>query len=81
MPTRDKIMEMMLELFSSNIFIVFVILVVTYNIMRRRNKRTRKQSARRQNQLKNRIRERQAELWDSDQEDEKPRESEDTEGK
>ena len=57
-------MEMMLDVLSSNIFIGFVILVILFNVMRRRNKRIQSRSTRKQNQLKNRIRERQAELWD-----------------
>lgn len=74
-------MEMMLDMLSSNIFIVFVILVVLFNVMRRRNKRIHSRTARKQNQLKNRIRDRQAELWDTAQEDNRPREIEDSEQK
>jgi hypothetical protein len=72
-------MEMMLDMLSSNIFIIFVILVVLFNIMRRRNKRIHTRTARRQNQLKNRIRDRQAELWDNPQEDAPAREQKDSE--
>jgi hypothetical protein len=74
-------MEMMLDMLSSNIFIIFVILVVLFNIMRRRNKRIHTRTARRQNQLKNRIRVRQAELWDNPQEDAPAREQKDSEQK
>ncbi len=74
-------MEMMLDMLSSNIFIVFIILVVLFNVMRRRNKRIQSRTARKQNQLKNRIRDRQAELWDTPQEKDRPRDSEDSEQK
>ena len=74
-------MEMMLELMSSNVFLAFVILAILYNVVRRRNRRVRSLTTRKKNQLKDRIRDRQAERWDMDQEDDPPREREDSEHK
>ena len=74
-------MEMMLELMSSNVFVAFVILAILYNVVRRRNRRVRSLSTRKKNQLKDRIRDRQAERWDMDREDDPPREREDPEHK
>ena len=67
-------MEMMLELMSSNVFVAFVILAILYNVVRRRNKRVRSLTTRKKNQLKDRIRDRQAERWDMGREDDPPRE-------
>ena len=74
-------MEMMLELMSSNVFVAFVILAILYNVVRRRNKRVRSLTTRKKNQLKDRIRDRQAERWNMDQEDDPFREREDSEHK
>ena len=74
-------MEMMLELMSSNVFLAFVILAILYNVVRRRNKRVRSLTTRKKNQLKDRIRDRQAERWDMDREDDPFREREDSEHK
>ena len=74
-------MEMMLELMSSNDFVAFVILAILYNVVRRRNKRVRSLTTRKKNQLKDRIRDRQTERWDMDQEDAPFREREDSEHK
>ncbi|MBM3264513.1 MAG: hypothetical protein FJY97_13945 [candidate division Zixibacteria bacterium] len=58
-------MEFMIEFLTSKMFLVFVILVVAYNIVRRRNKRIQARSHKRQDRLRDRIRDRQVDLWEN----------------
>lgn len=57
-------MELMIEFLTSKTFLVFAVLIVIYNVVRRRNKRIQARSYRIQGRLKDRIRDRQNELWD-----------------
>lgn len=60
-------MELMIGFLTSKTFLVFVTLIVIYNVVRRRNKRIQARSHRVQDRLKDRIRDRQIDLWDSDE--------------
>jgi hypothetical protein len=59
-------METVLAFLTSKTFLVFIVLVVVYNMVRRRNRRIQSRSIRAQDRLKDRIRDRQADLWDDE---------------
>lgn len=63
-------MEMMMQMLTSKLFLVFAALVVAYNMVRQRNRRIQSRSYQTQHSLKDRIRDRQIGQWDtSDQSD------------
>ena len=58
-------MEMMMQLLTSKLFLVLAVLLIAYNLVRKRNRRIQSQSYGTKNRLKDRIRDRQMGQWDT----------------
>lgn len=58
-------MEMMMQLLTSKLFLVLAVLLIAYNLVRKRNRRIQSQSYSTKNRLKDRIRDRQMGQWDT----------------